>query len=143
MTLDSLVTPSGVYTSSRTLSVADPVFQLGLIYIYIYSPDPSRGRRRRGDETYIGVQTASGYRDYLHLFAAGQFLRRYVCGTRMPAVEIDLISQGRPYDIAVANFETLFEQRYRRCGVGLLPSHLVVDQRVPAPYATLSADSWL
>ena len=47
-----------------------------------------------------------------------------------------------PYDVAVSSLETPFEPMYRRCRVGLLPSHLVVDQRL-APYATLSADSWL
>ncbi len=33
MTLDSPVTPGGGYTASRRVSVADPAFQLGLLYI--------------------------------------------------------------------------------------------------------------
>ncbi len=140
MTLDSLVTPSGAYTSSRTLSVADPAFQLGLLYI-AQTPavvDGAGGTRLTSVSKPPPVTGTIYICSRLGSFCAGTFLEPGC----LPSKSISS-DRATPYDVAVASFGTLFEPMHRRCRVGLLPSHLAVGQRVPVPYAASSADSCL
>ncbi len=113
----SLVTPSCAHTSPQALSVADPVFQLGLLYI-AETPAVVDGAGVR-DFTSVSKPPPVTWTIYscsrLGSFCAGAFVEPGC----LPSESISSVTAA-PYDVALSNFEPLSEQRYRRCRVGLL-----------------------